>query len=49
MMAMIGVVRPVMVIMMLKIWIPLPIIHIMKHMNPTCMNGSLDFCNKACA
>jgi hypothetical protein len=47
-MAITGWLRPVMVIMMLKIWMPLPIIHIMKHMKPACMNGSLALASSAC-
>ena len=31
-----------------KIWMPLPIIHIMKHMNPTCFNGAVAVCHSAC-
>ena len=30
-----------------KICMPLPIIHIMKHMNPTCLNGAVAVCHRA--
>lgn len=31
-----------------KIWMPLPIIHIMKHMNPTCLKGAVAVDHSAC-
>ena len=46
-MAMMGWLRPVMVIMMEKIWMPLPIIHIMNIMKKTCMTGSLALASSA--
>lgn len=36
-----GPARPESVMMMLKIWMPLPIIHIMKHMKPTWRAGAV--------
>jgi hypothetical protein len=47
-MAMSGPKSPLMTMNMEKIWMPLPIIHIMKHMNPTCLNGAVAVCHKAC-
>jgi hypothetical protein len=32
-----------------KIWMPPPIIHIMKHMKPTCLNGDDASDHSACA
>eukprot|EP00878_Enallax_costatus_P036118 GHUV01040432.1.p1 GENE.GHUV01040432.1~~GHUV01040432.1.p1 ORF type:complete len:106 (+),score=12.23 GHUV01040432.1:66-383(+) len=39
--AIIGDASPLSVMMMLNIWIPLPIIHIMKHMNATWRMGAV--------
>jgi len=47
-MAMTGPVRAVTVIMMLKIWMEFPDIHIMKHMKPTCLKGAVARCISAC-
>jgi hypothetical protein len=45
---MMGLASPLSVMMMLKIWMLLPIIHIMKHMKPTCLNGACAICHSAC-
>jgi hypothetical protein len=47
-MAMSGDTSPLMTMKMEKIWMLLPIIHIMKHMNPTCLKGLVAVCHRAC-
>jgi hypothetical protein len=48
-MAMRGLNSPDMTMKIENICMPLPIIHIMKHMNPTCLKGAVAVDHSACA